>query len=122
MEGTAVNHQGEASVSDRVQVVAMLYDGAINFIGKAREKVETGDSVGRTHFISKTSAIVNELSNSVNMDGGEIAANLRKLYGFVLESLIKADANNNLEALHDAEKVMETLRSSWQEMLEVSKV
>ena len=122
MEEAVENHQGEPSVSDRIQVVTMLYDGAINFIQKAREKVETGDSIGRTHFISKTSAIVNELSNSVNMDGGEIAANLRKLYGFVLESLIKADANNNLEALNDAEKVVEILRSSWQEMQEVSKI
>lgn len=122
MEGVALNNQAEANVSDRVQIVTMLYDGSINFIEKAKEKIETGDSIGRSHFINKTSAIVKELSNSLNMDGGEIAANLRNLYDFVLESLVKAEVNNNMDALNDAEKVMEILRSSWKEMQEVSKI
>jgi flagellar protein FliS len=122
MQTAALDQQTEVKVSDRVQIVTMLYDGAINFIRKAKEKLEVGDTMGKTHFIKKTSAIVKELANSLNMDGGEIAINLRNLYDFVLESLIKAEINNNVDALNDAEKVMEILRSSWKEMQEASKV
>lgn len=121
MGAAALNQQPELKVSDRVQIVTMLYDGSMNFIGKAKEKIETGDSIGRTHFIKKTSAIVKELSNSLNMDGGEVAVNLRNLYDFVLESLVKAEINNSVNALNDAENVMEILRSSWKEMQEVNK-
>ena len=63
-----------------------------------------------------------ELANSLNMDGGEIAINLKNLYDFVLERLIKAEINNSMDALNDAEKVMEILRGSWQEMQEVKQV
>jgi len=122
MQTATLNQQTEMKVSDRVQIVTMLYDGSINFILKAKEKMEVGDTVGKTHFIKKTSAIVKELANSLNMDGGEIAVNLRNLYDFVLESLIKAEINNNMDALNDAEKVMEILRGSWKEMQETTRV
>lgn len=121
MGAAALNQQSELKVSDRVQIVTMLYDGSLNFIGKAKEKIEVGDAIGRTHFIKKTSAIVKELSNSLNMDGGEVAVNLKNLYDFVLESLIKAEINNSVTALSDAENVLEILRSSWKEMQEVNK-
>ena len=122
MESVALKNKPETSVSDRIQVVTMLYDGAINFIGKAREKMDTGDSLGKSHFIKKASAIVQELSGSINMDGGEIAANLKNLYGFVLESLTKADISNNRDALNDAEKVVEILQGAWQEIQHAEKV
>jgi len=122
MQTATLNQQTEMKVSDRVQIVTMLYDGSINFILKAKEKMEVGDTVGKTHFIKKTSAIVKELANSLNMEGGEIAVNLRNLYDFVLESLIKAEINNNMDALNDAEKVMEILRGSWKEMQETTRV
>ena len=122
MESVSMSPQVEASVSDRIQVVTMLYDGAINFIGKAREKMDTGDSLGKTHFIQKTTAIVQELSGSVNMEGGEIATNLKNLYGFVLESLTKANISNNRDALNDAEKVVEILQGAWHEIQSAEKV
>lgn len=121
MESVAMKSQAEASVSDRIQIVTMLYDGAINFIGKARDKMDTGDSLGKAHFIKKTSAIVQELSGSINMEGGEIAANLKNLYGFVLESLSKADISNNRDALNDAEKVVEILQGAWHEIQQAEK-
>ncbi len=120
MENVA-NTSQEVSESDRIQVVNMLYEGAINFIDKAKEKMDTGDSMGKAHFIKKTTAIVQELSGSINMEGGEIASNLKNLYGFVLESLAKAEAGNNRDALNDAEKVVEILRDAWQEIQEAEK-
>ncbi|MEW6599424.1 MAG: flagellar export chaperone FliS [Nitrospirota bacterium] len=122
MQTAALDRQNELKVADRVQIVTMLYDGAINFIGKAKEKLEVGDTMGKTHFIKKTTAIVKELANSLNMDGGEIAVNLRNLYDFVLESLIKAEINNSMDALSDAERVMDILRGSWKEMQEASRI
>ncbi|MBI4683351.1 MAG: flagellar export chaperone FliS [Nitrospirae bacterium] len=116
MEGLALGNQVETKVNDRVKIIAMLYDGAINFINIAKDKLVIGDSIGKTHYINKTTAIVKELSKSINIEGGEIALNLRNLYDFVLESLIKAEVHNNLDALNDAEKVIEILRSAWKEM------
>ncbi len=122
MGGTALKPQAEQRGTDGVQIVSMLYDGAINFIGKAKEKLDIGDSSGRSLYIKKATDIVKELSGSLNMDTGEIAVNLRSLYDFVLDSLAKADLQNNRDALSDAEKVIDIIRSSWQEMQEAGKV
>ncbi|UCD35229.1 MAG: flagellar export chaperone FliS [Nitrospiraceae bacterium] len=122
MEGTALNQQVKTDVSDGLEIVSMLYDGALRFIDKAKEKIKIGDAVGRSHFIKKTSAIVKELSMSINNDGGEIALNLRNLYDFVLESLVKADADNDMNALINAERVLDILRSAWTDMQAAGKI
>ena len=115
MENT-LNQQTEKEISDRVQIISMLYDGACNFTKIARKKMEVGDSTGRSHYIKKTSAIIKELSGSLAMDSGEIAQNLRRLYDFVIRSLVTAETENDLKALSDAEKVIEILRDAWREM------
>ncbi len=116
MEEMALNKQTEVSDSDKVNIITMLYDGAVNFTRTAKEKVETGDSAGKTLYIRKSSAIVKELLNSLNMDGGEVAQNLSKLYNFILDNLLKADMQNDLKAIEDAEKVIEILRDAWNEI------
>lgn len=106
---------------DRIKTISMLYEGASNFTKIAKKKMEVGDSTGRSHYIKKTSAIINELSGSLNMDTGEIAQNLRRLYDFVLRSLVTAETENDVTALGDAEKVIGILESAWKEMQEVKK-
>jgi flagellar protein FliS len=116
MEQKQTESKSGTSTMDSVKVIFMLYDGAINFTRAAKVKMEIGDSAGRTLYIQKTSAIVKELSDSLNMDGGEIAQNLKNLYAFVLESLIKADSQNDLQAIDEAERVICILKDAWEEM------
>ena len=52
MENT-LNQQTEKEISDRVQIISMLYDGACNFTKLARKKLEVGDCTGKIAFISK---------------------------------------------------------------------
>lgn len=118
MEHVAVTQIKADQDSPEIQIVSMMYDGAIEFIVKAGEKMQTGDSAGRSFFIKKTAAVIKELLASLNMDGGALSLNLKNLYEFVLESLMKADAENDRDALHNAAEVLEILRSGWMEMQE----
>jgi flagellar protein FliS len=103
--------------SDNVRIVSLLFDGAVNFLKVARGKMEKHDIAGKGIYIGKATAIVGELSKSLNMEeGGEIARNLRRLYDFVLDRLLKANLRNDMKALDEAERVLETLRSGWKEM------
>jgi flagellar protein FliS len=115
MENT-LSQQTEKEISDRVQIISMLYDGAFNFTKLAKKKLELGDSIGKSSHIKKAAAIIKELSVSLNMEGGEISQNLKKLYDFVLISYSRAEDQNDLKALNDAENVIEILRSAWKEM------
>jgi flagellar protein FliS len=107
----------EVNTSDSVRIITLLYDGALNFLKLARAKMEEGDIAGKGLYIGKTTAIVGELSTSLNMEqGGEIARNLRRLYDFVFDRLLKANLKNDPGALAEAAKVLDILRSGWKEM------
>ncbi len=108
--------------TDRVQIVLMLYDGAINHMKMARTKITNGDMMTKGQHFSKATAIISELSNVLDMEkGGEISSNLRKLYDYVLAELLRANMHNDLEALEHSEAVINTIRSGWKEMMTSSR-
>lgn len=119
MEKGILNNNTALNNADGVKIITMLYDGANNFIRIAKEKMQQGDTLGKELYIKKTSAIVEELSRSLNMEGGEIAQNLRRLYGFVIETLHKANTENDTQAIDHAEQVIGILRDAWNEMQKV---
>lgn len=104
-------------ISDKVRIVSILFDGAINFIKLGRVKMGERNIAGKGLYIGKATAIVGELASSLNMEeGGEIARNLRRLYDFVLDRLIRANLKNDVAALDEAEKVLQVLREGWKGM------
>jgi flagellar protein FliS len=110
------------ATTDRVQVVLMLYEGTLKHLKLARVKMQSGDIMSKGTHISKATAIVTELSSVLDMEkGGEISANLRRLYDFVLQRLIQANLNNDTNAVHDAERVIVTLKDGWKEMMQTMK-
>ena len=103
--------------SGNVRIVSLLFDGAINFIKLGRVKMGERDIAGKGLYIGKATALVGELTSSLNMEeGGEIARNLRRLYDFVLDRLLKANLKNDAVALDEAEKVLQELREGWKGM------
>ncbi|MEW6599419.1 MAG: flagellar export chaperone FliS [Nitrospirota bacterium] len=105
--------------TDRVQIVYMLYEGALNHMKIARRKIENGDIISKGYHFSKATMIISELSNVLDMEkGGEISRNLRSLYEYVLRRLLYANLNNDIAAIQDSERVIETLKSGWKEMME----
>ena len=117
MQQLSEYRKAEVNTSDRVKVISMLYDGAINFIRVARKRMELGDIAGKGLYIGKASSVVGELLSSLNMEvGGEIAKNLSRLYDFVMDRLISANMKNDQKALDEAEKVLDLLRSAWKDL------
>jgi flagellar protein FliS len=106
------------ATTDRVQIILMLYEGILNHIKIAKQKVERGDVLTKGTHLSKATLIVTELSNILDMEkGGEISQNLRSLYTYVVQRLIYANLNNDLTALEEAEKVIGTIKDGWKEMM-----
>lgn len=117
MQQLSAYRKAEVNSSDRVKVISLLFDGAINFIKVARKRMELGDIAGKGLYIGKASSVVGELLSSLNMEeGGEIAKNLSRLYDFVMDRLINANMKNDEKALDEAEKVLDVLRSAWKDL------
>ncbi len=100
-----------------LDLVIMLYDGAINFLNKASFYMNQREISRKIHYVSKVAAIIEELLASLNMEaGGEVAANLQDLYFYILKELTIANANNDVEKVKHISELLKVLREGWSEI------
>ncbi len=107
----------EISTSSPEGLVVKMYEGAIRFSRVARVHHEEGRIADRGVAISRALAIVDELHNALDVEhGGEIAANLQSLYGFISGRLLEANLKNRPEALDEAVSILSELHGAWVEI------
>ncbi len=95
-----------------LDLIIMLYDGAIDSIDKSVIAINNQDVHTKIRCIDKTMKIIEELLYSLNLEvGGEIAYNLQDLYLHMMLQLTIANG------LNDASKAMH-VRSLLKELLE----
>ncbi len=97
-----------------LDLVIMLYDGAIEYLQKAAYNIEQGNIQGKIESLSRARAIIEELLSSLNADiGGEVANNLQSLYLYMLIELAKANATNDTTKIREIEHILNELRTAW---------
>jgi len=103
--------------SSPLQLVVMLYDGAIRFVIEAREAIARNDVRGRSHAVSRTLAIIAELQNTLNLkDGGEVGRELDRLYSYINARLLEVTAQGDDAAAREVQKLLTTLREGWSQI------
>jgi flagellar protein FliS len=97
-----------------LELVVLLYDGALTSLVQTRRALEQQDLVAKGAAMSKAMAIVSHLQGTLDMkEGGEIAEQLDRLYAYVMDRLIDANVRRDAAAVEDAIRVMDRLRSAW---------
>ncbi|MEZ7892852.1 MAG: flagellar export chaperone FliS [Candidatus Wallbacteria bacterium] len=105
----------QVQTASPLQLVCMLYDGAIKFANMALMGIKENNLEKKTVNIIKVEKIVDELRNTLNFDkGGEVAKNLEKLYNFIYNYLIEANRDSDFAKLEHVIKMLLSLRESWQ--------
>src|ERR1700730_3835846 len=88
--------EDEILTANPVQLIQLLYRGALDSITSARRYLKLGDIRARSREISKAVTIVPELSLSHNHTaGGELSAKLAELYAYTQTLLIQANVNQS---------------------------
>ena len=102
-----------------VELIRMLYDGAIESVERARLSLREGDIPGRARAVTKAAEIVGELAQALRQpEGGsaEIEMNLRRLYDYVLARLSEGNASQTDAPFAEAGRVLSTLLEAWREV------
>lgn len=119
--GADAYRRTEAESRSPMELVLMLYDGALRFVAEAREAIARKDIRARANAISRTMAIVAELQETLNVkDGGEIAKELDQLYSYVNTRLLDVTVHQDVQALDDVQRVLTTLRDGWAQVANVA--
>lgn len=104
----------EAQSRSPIELVVMLYDGALRFTQAAREAHARGDRRARAQAIARTMAIVTELQNTLNLDdGGPVGRELDRLYSYVTVRLVDVGMKNDGSALDEVARLLTTVRDGW---------
>lgn len=107
----------EAQTANPLQLVLMLYEGALQYLQEAKGYIRGGDIEGRTRSINRTLAIISELQASLNFqEGGQIAQSLESLYAYMKGRLIAANLGQQDEPLSEVISLLSTLKLAWQEI------
>jgi flagellar protein FliS len=106
--------QTEVQSRTPIELVVMLYDGALRFIADAREGIVQRDIARRGRAVSRAMAIISELQSSLDLEqGGDIAVSLDSLYVYVRDRLVDASIKQDVKPLDDAARVLRNLRDGW---------
>jgi flagellar protein FliS len=112
--GLAHYRRTQVQSASPLELVVMLYDGALASMHVARAAIERRDIPARRDALAKVLAIVNELQSTLNLEqGGAVAAELDDLYAFVNARLLLAASQNAVAPLDDAIRVFAPLRDAW---------
>ena len=104
------------------QLLIMFYDGAIRFVSRAENAVKENNIEQINYCINKASAIIVELSVTLDHEiGGKIAADLEALYDFMGRELIIANVKNSLAPLETVRTILTDLRDTWYQAIETNK-
>ncbi|HEX7359468.1 MAG TPA: flagellar export chaperone FliS [Bryobacteraceae bacterium] len=106
--------EGSLCDSDPVRLVVALYEGALEATRDARRCLGSEDIWGRAKAVSKAVNILTELATSLDhRKGGEISANLARLYNYMQKKLMEGHAKKSAAAFEEVEKLLGTLLEAW---------
>jgi flagellar secretion chaperone FliS len=106
--------EAEVASASPHRLVEMLLDGALARIAKAQVHLERGETAEKGATISFAMQIIDGLRASLDMQrGGEIAANLDRLYDYMLRRLLEANLHGSSEMLTEVSGLLQEIRSGW---------
>lgn len=109
--------QTQVVTSSSVQLIVLLYDGAIQSIEIARREIQAKNVREKARHLGRAIAIIGELNSVLDYEqGGDIARSLRRLYDYMLAELVEANARNNEKKLDAPLRCLNTLREAWREV------
>jgi len=103
--------------SSREELLLMLLDGAIKFMGKA-ETAFNEDKWDDVHNqLCRVQNIFLELALSLDLQAGEFAGQLADIYGFIHGLLIQANVDRDREALEQSKRLILDIRRMWADVI-----
>ena len=110
----------EASVemADPHGLINLLFDALMRAIKTAKIAMANGDVPAKCKQISAAIRLLEDgLILALNPEeGGELANNLRELYGFCVLRLVHANAKNDPSALDEVERIIEPIADGWRQI------
>ena len=115
--GAEAYYQTHVQSRSPLELVVMLYDGALRFLDQAAVAMDERDMATKALALSRAFAILNELQSTLNVkDGGELARQLDALYAHMHDRLVDANVQRSSAPIRDVINLLTPLRDAWMQV------
>ena len=102
------------------KLMIMLFDGAIQFLQKAKTAIAEKNLRERSVNIESARKIVRELMRTIDLENGnDVSKSLFKLYNKMAMKLIKANVSRNSDLVEEVLDDMMNIRWGFQKAIEI---
>ncbi len=102
------------------KLMIMLFDGALQFLQKAKTAIEEKNLQERAINIESARKIVRELMRTIDLENGnDVSKSLFRLYNKMAMKLIKANVSRNADLIDEVIEDMTNIRWGFQKAIEI---
>jgi len=110
-----------AEYADPYNVIRMLMETCLTRMAGARGAIERKDYETKSSQCGKAIAILHALRDTLDRErGGEVAANLDSLYLYMVEQVMAASVELNVDKLDHVAQLLREIKSGWDGIREES--
>jgi flagellar protein FliS len=112
--GAEAYYQTHVQSRSPLELVVMLYDGALRFLDQAAVAMDARDMPAKAAALTRAFAILGELQSTLNVrDGGELARQLDALYSHMHDRLVDANVQRSSAPIREVITLLTPLRDAW---------
>lgn len=96
------------------RLVAMLFDGVFDAMAQATQAIQAGNVELKGRSLTRAVRILDEgLRASLDLSAGQLATDLRELYGYVCMRLTHANLKGDVAAIEECQRLLTPVREAW---------
>ena len=104
--------------ASREQILIMLYDGAIQFLNKAKIAIQNKEPEATHNNLMGAQNIIQEFINSMDREvAPQLAENLISLYEYFIRRLVQANMKKQVEPIDEVLKYLKSLKATWEQAI-----
>ncbi len=110
--------QASIETASREQILIMLYDGAIQFLNKAKVAMAKKDIEEIHNNLMGAQNILNEFITSMDVEvAPQLAQNLISLYEYFIRRLVRANMKKEIEPIDEVLGYLKSLKATWEKAI-----
>jgi len=96
------------------RLVAMLFDGVFDAMAQATQAIQASNIEVKGRALTRAVRILDEgLRAGLDLSAGQLATDLRELYGYVCMRLTHANLHSDLAAIAECQRLLAPVREAW---------
>ncbi len=113
----SVNTSAQLVDASPHRLIQMLMQGGLDRIAQAKGAMEREAFAEKGVLIGKAINIIGGLRDALDQDvGGDLAANLDRLYEYMTMRLFEASRHNDVEKLNEVGKLLGEIKLAWDQI------